>query len=153
MFGPPGQNVGAWKWLREDVRVGVCGGRFVNCEHLLGMSTAIDGDKSYVHRDHLPDDTAVLPRLRSIKTSTNTPHDGADEQPIAPETKAAAVHAGELQANQALVELNEVLDLLLDAVRPAGVIVNVSIWGHPATVDSRSWSSRRSTCAAPSLRA
>lgn len=40
-----------------------------------------------------------------------------------------------LQANQALVELNEVLDLLLDAVRPAGVIVNVSIWGHPATVD------------------
>ena len=31
--------------------------------------------------------------------------------------------------------VNEVLDLLLDAVRPAGVIVNVSIWGHPATVD------------------
>ena len=31
--------------------------------------------------------------------------------------------------------VNAVLDLLLDAVRPAGVIVNVSIWGHPATVD------------------
>jgi (R,R)-butanediol dehydrogenase / meso-butanediol dehydrogenase / diacetyl reductase len=30
---------------------------------------------------------------------------------------------------------NEELDLLLDAVRPAGVIVNVSIWGQPATVD------------------
>ena len=31
--------------------------------------------------------------------------------------------------------VNEELDLLLDAVRPAGVIVNVSIWGQPATVD------------------
>lgn len=31
--------------------------------------------------------------------------------------------------------VNEELDLLLDAVRPAGVVVNVSIWGHPATVD------------------
>jgi len=30
---------------------------------------------------------------------------------------------------------NEELDLRLDAVRPAGVIVNVSIWGQPATVD------------------
>ena len=24
---------------------------------------------------------------------------------------------------------------MLDALRPAGVLVNVSIWGHPATVD------------------
>jgi (R,R)-butanediol dehydrogenase/meso-butanediol dehydrogenase/diacetyl reductase len=31
--------------------------------------------------------------------------------------------------------VNAVLDTLLDAVRPAGVIVNVSIWGHPATLD------------------
>jgi len=31
--------------------------------------------------------------------------------------------------------VNDVLDTLLDAVRPAGVIVNISIWGHPATVD------------------
>jgi (R,R)-butanediol dehydrogenase/meso-butanediol dehydrogenase/diacetyl reductase len=31
--------------------------------------------------------------------------------------------------------VNEELNLLLDAVRPAGVIVNVSIWGQPATVD------------------
>ena len=31
--------------------------------------------------------------------------------------------------------INVVLDQLLDAVRPAGVIVNVSIWGKPATVD------------------
>ncbi|MGA1838177.1 2,3-butanediol dehydrogenase [Herbiconiux sp. 11R-BC] len=31
--------------------------------------------------------------------------------------------------------VNAVLDTLLDAVRPAGVIVNVSIWGHPASVD------------------
>jgi (R,R)-butanediol dehydrogenase / meso-butanediol dehydrogenase / diacetyl reductase len=31
--------------------------------------------------------------------------------------------------------VNAVLDTLLDSVRPAGVIVNVSIWGHPATVD------------------
>ncbi|WP_448811189.1 2,3-butanediol dehydrogenase [Agromyces bauzanensis] len=31
--------------------------------------------------------------------------------------------------------VNAVLDMLLDAVRPAGVLVNVSIWGHPATVD------------------
>ena len=31
--------------------------------------------------------------------------------------------------------VNAVLDTLLDAVRPAGVVVNVSIWGHPATVD------------------
>jgi hypothetical protein len=77
------------------VRVGVCGGRFVNCEHLLGMSTAIDGDKSYVHRDHSPDDTEVLPRIRILKTSASTPHDGADERPIAPETKAAAIHAGD----------------------------------------------------------
>lgn len=28
-----------------------------------------------------------------------------------------------------------VLDLLLDAVKPAGVIVNVSIWSRPATID------------------
>lgn len=28
-----------------------------------------------------------------------------------------------------------VLDMLIDAVRPAGVIVNVSIWGHKPTVD------------------
>ncbi len=28
-----------------------------------------------------------------------------------------------------------VLDTLLDAVRPQGVVVNISIWGHPATVD------------------
>jgi (R,R)-butanediol dehydrogenase/meso-butanediol dehydrogenase/diacetyl reductase len=31
--------------------------------------------------------------------------------------------------------VNAVLDTLLDAVRPGGVVVNVSIWGHPATVD------------------
>jgi (R,R)-butanediol dehydrogenase / meso-butanediol dehydrogenase / diacetyl reductase len=31
--------------------------------------------------------------------------------------------------------VNVVLDTLLDSVRPAGVIVNVSIWGHPATVN------------------
>jgi (R,R)-butanediol dehydrogenase/meso-butanediol dehydrogenase/diacetyl reductase len=31
--------------------------------------------------------------------------------------------------------VNAVLDTLLDAVRPGGVIVNISIWGHPATVD------------------
>jgi (R,R)-butanediol dehydrogenase / meso-butanediol dehydrogenase / diacetyl reductase len=31
--------------------------------------------------------------------------------------------------------VDAVLDTLLDSVRPAGVVVNVSIWGHPATVD------------------
>ena len=31
--------------------------------------------------------------------------------------------------------VNVVLDTLLDATRPGGVVVNVSIWGHPATVD------------------
>lgn len=31
--------------------------------------------------------------------------------------------------------VNVVLDTLLDSVKPAGVLVNVSIWGHPATVD------------------
>jgi (R,R)-butanediol dehydrogenase/meso-butanediol dehydrogenase/diacetyl reductase len=31
--------------------------------------------------------------------------------------------------------VNAVLDTLLHAVKPAGVVVNVSIWGHPATVD------------------
>jgi (R,R)-butanediol dehydrogenase/meso-butanediol dehydrogenase/diacetyl reductase len=31
--------------------------------------------------------------------------------------------------------VNAVLDTLLDAVRPGGVVVNVSIWGHPAAVD------------------
>jgi (R,R)-butanediol dehydrogenase/meso-butanediol dehydrogenase/diacetyl reductase len=31
--------------------------------------------------------------------------------------------------------VNAVLDTLMDAVRPGGVIVNVSIWGHPAQVD------------------
>ena len=31
--------------------------------------------------------------------------------------------------------INVVLDQLFDAVRPAGVIVNVSIWGKPATID------------------
>jgi (R,R)-butanediol dehydrogenase/meso-butanediol dehydrogenase/diacetyl reductase len=31
--------------------------------------------------------------------------------------------------------VNSVLDQLIDAVRPAGVIVNVSIWGAPATID------------------
>lgn len=31
--------------------------------------------------------------------------------------------------------VNTVLDQLLAAVRPGGVIVNVSIWGHPATID------------------
>src|SRR5574340_57544 len=31
--------------------------------------------------------------------------------------------------------VNAVLDALLDCVRPAGVVVNVSIWGKPATVD------------------
>lgn len=31
--------------------------------------------------------------------------------------------------------VNAVLDTLLSAVKPAGVVVNVSIWGHPATVD------------------
>jgi (R,R)-butanediol dehydrogenase/meso-butanediol dehydrogenase/diacetyl reductase len=31
--------------------------------------------------------------------------------------------------------VNIVLDTLLDALRPAGVLVNVSIWSHPATVD------------------
>ena len=31
--------------------------------------------------------------------------------------------------------VDAVLDTLLDAVRPGGVIVNISIWGHPATVD------------------
>ncbi len=31
--------------------------------------------------------------------------------------------------------VNAVLDTMLDVVRPAGVVVNVSIWGRPATVD------------------
>lgn len=31
--------------------------------------------------------------------------------------------------------VNVVLDTLLDAVRPQAVVVNISIWGHPATVD------------------
>jgi (R,R)-butanediol dehydrogenase/meso-butanediol dehydrogenase/diacetyl reductase len=31
--------------------------------------------------------------------------------------------------------MNAVLDELFDAVRPAGVIVNVSIWSRPATID------------------
>jgi (R,R)-butanediol dehydrogenase/meso-butanediol dehydrogenase/diacetyl reductase len=31
--------------------------------------------------------------------------------------------------------VDAVLDMLLDVIRPAGVLVNVSIWGHPATVD------------------
>lgn len=31
--------------------------------------------------------------------------------------------------------VNPVLDAMLDALRPAGVLVNVSIWGRPATVD------------------
>lgn len=31
--------------------------------------------------------------------------------------------------------VNTVLDQLIDAVRPGGVIVNVSIWGAPATID------------------
>jgi (R,R)-butanediol dehydrogenase/meso-butanediol dehydrogenase/diacetyl reductase len=31
--------------------------------------------------------------------------------------------------------VDAVLDMLLDAVKPAGVIVNVSIWGHRPTVD------------------
>ncbi len=31
--------------------------------------------------------------------------------------------------------VNAVLDTMLDAVRPAGVVVDVSIWGAPATVD------------------
>ncbi|MEB0267173.1 2,3-butanediol dehydrogenase [Cryobacterium sp. 10I5] len=31
--------------------------------------------------------------------------------------------------------VNAVLDAMLDALRSAGVLVNVSIWGHPATVD------------------
>lgn len=31
--------------------------------------------------------------------------------------------------------VNAVLDTILDAVRPGGVVVNVSMWGAPATVD------------------
>ncbi|WP_115788570.1 2,3-butanediol dehydrogenase [Arthrobacter silvisoli] len=31
--------------------------------------------------------------------------------------------------------VNAVLDAMLDVVRPGGVVVNVSIWGRPATVD------------------
>jgi (R,R)-butanediol dehydrogenase / meso-butanediol dehydrogenase / diacetyl reductase len=31
--------------------------------------------------------------------------------------------------------VNAVLDLLFEVIRPAGVLVNVSIWGHPATID------------------
>ena len=31
--------------------------------------------------------------------------------------------------------VNAVLDALIDAVKPGGVVVNVSIWGHPATID------------------
>jgi len=31
--------------------------------------------------------------------------------------------------------VNAVLDTMLDTVRPAGVVVNVSIWGKPATID------------------
>jgi (R,R)-butanediol dehydrogenase/meso-butanediol dehydrogenase/diacetyl reductase len=31
--------------------------------------------------------------------------------------------------------VNAVLDTMLDVVKPAGVVVNVSIWGRPATVD------------------
>ncbi|WP_024285151.1 2,3-butanediol dehydrogenase [Cellulomonas sp. KRMCY2] len=31
--------------------------------------------------------------------------------------------------------VNAVLDQLIDAVKPGGVVVNVSIWGHPAMID------------------
>jgi (R,R)-butanediol dehydrogenase / meso-butanediol dehydrogenase / diacetyl reductase len=31
--------------------------------------------------------------------------------------------------------VNAVLDALIDAVKPGGVVVNVSIWSHPATID------------------
>lgn len=43
-----------------------------------------------------------------------------------------------------------VLDMLIDAVRPGGVIVNVSIWGTSRKSTCPSSSSRRSTCEGPS---
>jgi (R,R)-butanediol dehydrogenase / meso-butanediol dehydrogenase / diacetyl reductase len=53
---------------------------------------------------------------------------------VAAEVRALTGGAGADVAFEA-TSVNVVLDTLLDAVKPQGVVVNISIWGHPATVD------------------
>lgn len=73
---------------------------------------------------------ARIERAQGVADHVLNPRDGAIGDRVRELTDGLGADLGFECAG-----VNAVLDDVLDAVRPAGVVVNVSIWGAPATVD------------------
>jgi (R,R)-butanediol dehydrogenase/meso-butanediol dehydrogenase/diacetyl reductase len=74
--------------------------------------------------------SARIERAQTVADHVLDPRDGAIGDRVRELTGGLGADLGFECAG-----VNAVLDDVLDAVRPAGVVVNVSIWGAPATVD------------------
>ena len=74
--------------------------------------------------------SARIERAQGVADHVLNPRDGAIGDRVRELTDGLGADLGFECAG-----MNAVLDDVLDAVRPAGVVVNVSIWGAPATVD------------------
>ena len=74
--------------------------------------------------------SARIERAQGVADHVLNPRDGAIGDRVRELTDGLGADLGFECAG-----VNAVLDDVLDAVRPAGVVVNVSIWGAPATVD------------------
>ncbi|CAH0291665.1 putative zinc-type alcohol dehydrogenase-like protein YjmD [Microbacterium sp. Bi128] len=84
--------------------------------------------------------TTIVTELSAARKDKATSSGVADHvlDPSAEDVKARVLELTNGTGADAAFEcagVNAVLDTMLDVVRPAGVVVNVSIWGHPATVD------------------
>jgi (R,R)-butanediol dehydrogenase/meso-butanediol dehydrogenase/diacetyl reductase len=84
--------------------------------------------------------TAIVTELSAARKEKAVSSGVADHllDPSSDDVKARVLElTGELGADAAFecAGVNAVLDTMLDVVKPAGVVVNVSIWGRPATVD------------------
>jgi (R,R)-butanediol dehydrogenase/meso-butanediol dehydrogenase/diacetyl reductase len=84
--------------------------------------------------------TTIVTELSAARKEKAVSSGVADHllDPSSDDVKARVLElTGELGADAAFecAGVNAVLDTMLDVVKPAGVVVNVSIWGRPATVD------------------
>ncbi|MET3935780.1 (R,R)-butanediol dehydrogenase/meso-butanediol dehydrogenase/diacetyl reductase [Arthrobacter sp. OAP107] len=84
--------------------------------------------------------TTVVTELSAARKEKAVSSGVADHvlDPTEQDVKAGVLELTNHRGAEAAFEcagVNAVLDTMLDVVKPAGVVVNVSIWGRPATVD------------------
>jgi (R,R)-butanediol dehydrogenase/meso-butanediol dehydrogenase/diacetyl reductase len=84
--------------------------------------------------------TAIISELTEARKEKAT-SSGVADHVLDPSQEAVPARVRELTGGTGAdvafecAGVNAVLDTMLDAVRPGGVVVNVSIWGAPATLD------------------